>query len=92
MVYTVKIREVDIRRIEKVGYKREYFCEPDLFDPKFGKFSLKRPGNRCIFLVKDNVCKIYSSRPKICRDYPFNEQDFIESCDPDLAGNRLGKH
>jgi len=28
----------------------------------------------CIFLGKDNLCKVYETRPMICRIYPFNQR------------------
>ena len=28
----------------------------------------------CIFLGKDNLCKVYEARPMICRIYPFNQR------------------
>jgi Fe-S-cluster containining protein len=35
-----------------------------------GKRCIKMPGQRCFFLEAKNFCKIYSIRPKMCRDYP----------------------
>jgi len=36
---------------------------------------LKRNGKgRCIFLGKNNLCRIYSFRPMVCREYPFEKK------------------
>lgn len=34
--------------------------------------------NKCNNLTKDNRCKIYDKRPRICRQYRHKECDFIE--------------
>jgi len=31
-------------------------------------------GDNCVFLGKDNLCKVYETRPMICRIYPFNQR------------------
>ena len=35
------------------------------------EWCLKREGGRCTFLGEEGGCRIYSSRPWICRTYPF---------------------
>jgi hypothetical protein len=80
--FTVKLSDKDIKRIKRLGYM-DFFVE-DNFDPKTGKFALKRENEQCIFLTEDNLCKIYEARPSICRKYPFNESEEIEDCDPEI--------
>ncbi|MBD3164084.1 hypothetical protein GF323_02715 [Candidatus Woesearchaeota archaeon] len=85
LTFTVKLSDKDIKRIESLGLKKEFFAEKDNFDPKTGKYSLKRPNRGCIFLIRKNnkyFCRIYRQRPDICRKYPFNESDKVESCAP----------
>jgi Fe-S-cluster containining protein len=84
--YTVKVTDAEIRRIEKEGYEKDKFAEPDDFDPSTGNYALRRVDDQCIFLFKDKgkyVCRIYSIRPKICKEYPFNESKEIMSCEPE---------
>lgn len=91
LTYTVKLSDEDIKRIEKLGYEKESFAEPDNFDMESGKHALKMKDNRCIFLTKRNnkyLCKIYMNRPKICRKYPFNEFKEIKNCEPDIRIKR----
>lgn len=45
---------------------------------------LKRP---CPFLSEDNKCTIYSVRPKVCREYPF--QEYRLYCEPCKKGEEL---
>lgn len=35
-------------------------------------FLLRFPKYRCIFLTKDNLCEVYSHRPKQCKNAPYN--------------------
>ena len=83
--FTVKLSDTDVRRIEKLGFKKNYFAETDDFDKKFGNYALKRVDDKCIFLEKKKnkyFCRIYEKRPSICKDYPFIGTDFIDSCKP----------
>ena len=85
LTYTVKLSNSDIKRIERLGYKKEEFAEIDSFDPKTGNYALKRRDDGCTFLIRKNnkwLCSIYSNRPKICTDYPFNEENGVDSCKP----------
>ena len=34
--------------------------------------------NKCKYLDKDNRCRIYSKRPRICREYNHKDCDFVE--------------
>ncbi len=45
---------------------------------------LKRP---CPFLKQDNKCEIYSVRPKVCREFPF--QEYRITCEPCRMGGEL---
>jgi len=56
----------DIKRIESLGYKREYFV---IYKDDF--YRLKNINNHCVFLdVKSGKCMIYKHRPLGCRIYP----------------------
>jgi uncharacterized protein len=84
--YTVKLSENDIRKIEKLGYKKQFFAEKDSFDIQYGKYALKKKNEKCIFLVEKNkeaFCKIYDIRPRICSQYPFFSEKEMETCHPD---------
>ena len=64
----VRISEDDIKRIERLEYKRDFFVEKIAN----GDNALKRINDYCRFLViKDGIagCTIYEQRPKVCRDF-----------------------
>ena len=86
---TVKLGKKDISKIKREGY--EDFMERD---DHIGSYVLKLRDEKCVFLDKKKDkyhCKIYSIRPKVCRQYPFINSDEIESCKPELLGDRFGK-
>ena len=59
--------EEDIKRIEKLGYSREYFAEVDKDD----FIRLRNINGHCVFLDPvSNLCKIYPNRPTGCKLYP----------------------
>jgi len=79
---TVKLGKKDISSIKREGY--EDFME---FDSHIGSYVLKLRDEKCVFLgrkKKEHYCKIYSIRPKVCRQYPFLNSDEIGSCKPEL--------
>jgi len=41
----------------------------------------------CPFLNKDNDCDVYPARPKVCREFPFNEFTLI--VEPCLLGKEI---
>jgi len=56
----------DIKRIESLGYKREYFIVY-----KDGFYRLRNVDNHCVFLnIERGKCKIYEYRPLGCKIYP----------------------
>ena len=56
----------DIRRIESLGYRREYFAEF-----RNGFYRLRNVDGHCIFLdIRTGKCRIYPYRPFGCRIYP----------------------
>ena len=64
----VKLSEEDIKKIEKLDYKREFFVEKSASSRK----ALKRINGYCRFLViKDGIanCTIYEHRPKVCQEF-----------------------
>ena len=74
----VRLSLLDIIRIMKAGYKKKDFLDKDLK----GKPVIKMIKGKCYFLYRKNGkarCKIYESRPKTCRIYPFFNEN-IKSC------------
>lgn len=76
----------DIKRIKKLGYKDFIYTD------NLNNTYLKDKKEKCMFLKqgKTTSCKIYSSRPKICRLYP---SELVNgSCKPvELAFDRYLK-
>ncbi len=84
-LYTIKLTNDDIRKIEK-KYNKNYFLSCDEIE---NYFVLKRINNKCLFLRKKKdkyFCEIYDIRPNICQKYPFFKKD-IETCKPVTIGN-----
>lgn len=60
------LTEADIRRIEKLGYRREDFSVlDDELVPQ-----LRNDSGHCVFLTRGK-CSIYEDRPEGCRLYPL---------------------
>ena len=63
------LTNADIKRIAKflqmspALFKRKYVLEDVNGDQSFKKVP-------CVFLEKDNKCKVYEVRPEACKDYP----------------------
>ena len=88
---TVKLYKKDIEAIKREGYKEEFFVE---FDTHIKSPVLKIRDEKCVFLGKKKkgyYCKIYGSRPKVCRLYPFLNSNKVESCKPELLKYKFGK-
>ena len=81
-----RLSKKDIQRIEKLGFKKEYFVEKD-----FRNINYMKEGNeKCIFLKRNKKagCKIYKARPDICRLYPTKLMN--NDCKPEtLTSDRL---
>ena len=80
--YAVLLLDDDIHTIEKKGYDRTDFVDIDLD----GRMTVKQKKGYCMFTKhsKDGVlCGIYEQRPMVCRQYPFNSYDSVESCNPE---------
>ncbi|MFC1704897.1 YkgJ family cysteine cluster protein [Nanoarchaeota archaeon] len=75
----ILLNDSDIKNIEKLGYVLDCFSEVEPVGEFKGKRVLRKVDERCIFLTKDNLCKIYESRPEICKKYPFFDKE-VESC------------
>jgi uncharacterized protein len=54
---------------EQTALPKEAFTKPAKNKHPY-QFEMKKNEGKCFFL-KDNQCSIYSSRPLICRFYPF---------------------
>ncbi|MBN1502198.1 YkgJ family cysteine cluster protein [Candidatus Woesearchaeota archaeon] len=69
--FYVELRESDIRRIEKKGYKRKDFVE------RKGKFLIiKQVNGRCPFLKVEKgyaTCTIHDVWPKACECFPLTK-------------------
>ncbi len=61
----MQLSKHDIKRIEKLGYKKEEFSVE-----KDGIRILRNINGKCFFL-KNGKCKIYDSRPLGCKLYPI---------------------
>lgn len=61
----------DIRRIERLGFRREEFVRVIKVKSLRKIFVLKNKDGKCVFLSKDGMCKIYKYRPKGCKLYPL---------------------
>ena len=53
-------------------------------------FAVKMIKGRCIFLNKEELCRIYESRPVLCKLYPVIDVDVIDERCP--MANRLSKN
>ncbi|MBW2979822.1 YkgJ family cysteine cluster protein [Candidatus Woesearchaeota archaeon] len=73
------LNDSDIKNIEKHGYQLDSFSETEQVGEYKGKRVLKKINGRCVFLTNDSLCKIYDSRPEICKKYPFFEKE-VDSC------------
>ncbi len=84
--YTAILSKADIKRIKRLGYDEVDFAEIDKNLPEPENFVLKEKSNyECVFLTKNKKgvysCKIYDSRPTVCRRYPFLKKN-VETCKP----------
>lgn len=50
------------------------YTEPD---PADGRRVLKQVGGQCVFLDGSNLCIVYESRPKACREFPHLEAEEV---------------
>lgn len=81
---TIKLYKKDIKEIKRAGYAQDFFIE---YDTHIKSPIIKIKNNKCVFLSKKGnryYCKIYKIRPKVCRLYPFVNENKIESCKPNL--------
>ena len=61
------LSQEDINRIEKRGYKKDFFAQLD----NEGYAMLRNENGFCVFYnPKNHTCKIYRYRPAGCRLYP----------------------
>src|SRR3989338_1293843 len=69
--WDVQLDKEDMRTIEGDGYRRDDFAER-----KKEKWILKKRFYRCVFLTKENECRLqkehgYQHKPKVCRQFPL---------------------
>ena len=67
--FDIRLKLFDILRIRLLGYK-------NFIRKKDNKTYLKKTKQGCIFLNKNN-CKIYKSRPFICKTYPSKKKTVL---------------
>ncbi len=68
-----RITDVDIARLAKyLKVKPRKFIEDYLRIDEDGDFVFKEMP--CPFLMPDNYCMVYESRPKACREYPHTDR------------------
>ena len=70
------LSNVDLKRLERVGYNRKKFVRSD----RHGFVRLKNCHGYCVFYdVEKSRCKIYKHRPLGCQIYPviYSEQEGI---------------
>ncbi len=73
----VRLGMIDLFKITRLGYKADDFSEKD----KEGRTVIKLINGDCYFLGRTGnkpFCKIYNARPKVCRNFPSEEQ--IKMC------------
>lgn len=88
---TVKLYKKDIENIKREGFDEAFFMD---FDTHIKSPVLRIINEKCVFLGKKKgryYCKIYKSRPKVCRLYPFVNSNKIESCKPNLLKYKIKK-
>lgn len=88
---TVKLYKKDIEVIKREGFDEDFFIE---FDTHIKNPVLKIRNERCVFLGKRKgryYCKIYESRPKVCKLYPFVNSNRIERCKPNFLKYKIEK-
>ncbi len=88
---TVKLYKEDIENIKREGVYEDFFMD---FDAHIRSPVLKIRDEKCVFLGKKKgryYCKIYKSRPKVCKLYPFVNSNRIESCKPNLLKYKIEK-
>jgi uncharacterized protein len=57
----------DIQRLEKQGYKQEFFGRTD----ESGYMTLRNRKGHCVFYKpEEHACTVYTMRPSGCRVYP----------------------
>jgi len=87
----ILLTDHDVKRIKEEGVRENFFSKMNPIGSY--KYKIKQEGGLCIFL-SDNRCKIYKSRPLICRFYPFTmiEDDrYIFMVDTACPGIGKGK-
>jgi uncharacterized protein len=64
-------RDID-RMAKALGIKPSILVDQHLTIDSDGDYVFK--GSPCPFLLDDNMCQIYESRPKACREYPHTDR------------------
>ena len=83
-----KFNETDIVRISsELGMRRVAFATVYLREDEDGDLVLAELP--CRFLGEDNLCEIYDSRPRACRNYPHTEEKNLQPKMRLLAQNIL---
>ncbi len=73
-----RLQKKDIERLSAhLNMKTSVFADNYIRVDEDGDFVFK--SMPCPFLMGDNYCMVYSSRPKACREYPHTDQKNIKS-------------
>ena len=87
----ILLTDHDIKRIKEEGIRENFYSKIGQAGPY--KYKIKQEGGLCVFL-SNNKCKIYKSRPLICRFYPFmmlEDDGYIFMVDSTCLGFGKGK-
>jgi uncharacterized protein len=71
----ITYRDVD-RMAKAIGVKPSAFTDRFLNVDSDGDYVFR--SSPCPFLMPDNYCRIYESRPKACREYPHTDRKRIQ--------------
>lgn len=70
-------RNIDIERLSKhLKVKEQQFIESYLKIDEDGDYVFK--SSPCPFLMDDNYCSVYESRPNACREYPHTNRKRVQ--------------
>ena len=77
--------EVDLKEAMKISglklpVKKPWFegLQEDKDVPSGWTMSTVVRDNRCVFQMKNKRCRVYSVRPKYCKDFPFEQNTMAE--------------
>lgn len=76
----IVLTSTDLRGIvDATNQPMNEFCRASHTAPEPFRHIMRESYGACMFLDKDSMCSIYSSRPMICRCYPFSIQFDVDN-------------